>query len=116
MFANVTDSNTATISGLLTGNGDLTKTGTGTLILTNNLNTYRDTNINNGTLVVGDTDPLGSARHQREHRWHSAHPGGDAAELHDSSATSTSMAAPSTRRWAAPIQGSTATWRRLCAM
>ena len=55
MFANVGNGNTATISGELIGNGDLTKTGTGTLILTNNGNDYRDTNINNGTLVMGNT-------------------------------------------------------------
>ena len=60
MFANVSDGNTATISSILTGNGDLTKTGTGTLILTNNGNGYRDTNINNGNLEPGVAgDPFG---------------------------------------------------------
>ena len=54
MFANVGDDNTATLSGVLTGNGQLVKTGTGTLILTNLANNYTGgTNINNGTVVVG---------------------------------------------------------------
>jgi len=61
MFANVSAGNTATISGFLTGSGDLTKTGTGTLILTNTSNNYRDTNINNGTLEPGVAgDPFGA--------------------------------------------------------
>ncbi len=59
MFANVGDANTATMSGLLSGNGQLVKTGTGTLVLTD-LNSYSGgTNINNGTMVVGATG-LGS--------------------------------------------------------
>ncbi len=58
MFANVGDDNTATISGLLSGNGQLVKNGTGTLILSNINNTYSGgTNINNGTLQVGAATP-----------------------------------------------------------
>ena len=64
MVADVNAGNTATISGQLTFggigiNGDLTKTGNGTLIITNPLNNYNDTNINQGTLVVGDPNALG---------------------------------------------------------
>ncbi len=60
MHAIVTDDNTATISGQLSGNGHLVKEGTGTLILTNISNNFSGgTNINNGTLVVGATG-LGS--------------------------------------------------------
>ena len=56
MHVTVTDGNTATISGELDGNGQLVKEGAGTLILNNINNTYSGgTNINNGTLVVGDT-------------------------------------------------------------
>jgi outer membrane autotransporter protein len=55
MFANVGDGNTATIDGQLSGNGQLVKTGTGTLVLTNLGNSYSGgTNIDNGTLVVGN--------------------------------------------------------------
>ena len=63
MFANVSAGNTATIDGVLSGNGDLTKTGAGTLILTQQSNSYRDTNINNGFLEPltgpGVNDPFG---------------------------------------------------------
>ncbi len=55
MFADVTAGNTATISGQLSGNGQLVKTGNGTLVLTNLNNSYSGgTDINNGTLVVGN--------------------------------------------------------------
>ena len=55
MFANVGGANTATIDGQLSGNGQLVKTGTGTLILNNLGNSYTGgTNINNGTVVVGN--------------------------------------------------------------
>ncbi len=55
MFANVGGGNTATISGVLSGNGQLVKTGNGSLVLTNLSNSYSGgTNINNGTLVVGN--------------------------------------------------------------
>ncbi len=63
MHVIVTDGNTGTLSGLLTGNGQLVKEGTGTLILTNLGNTYSGgTNIDNGTLVVGtpSTNPFQS--------------------------------------------------------
>ncbi len=61
MFANVSDGNTATISGLLQGNGQLVKSGNGTLILTNVNNTYGGgTDINNGTLVVGTGSTAGN--------------------------------------------------------
>ncbi len=63
MHVVVTDDNTGTLSGLLTGNGQLVKDGTGTLILTNLGNFYSGgTNINNGTLVVGtpSTNPFQS--------------------------------------------------------
>ncbi len=58
MFANVGAGNTATISGVLSGNGQLVKNGTGTLILNNIGNTFSGgTNINNGTLQVGAATP-----------------------------------------------------------
>ncbi len=54
MHVLVTDSNTGTVSGVLSGNGQLVKDGTGTLVLTNLANSYSGgTNINNGTLEVG---------------------------------------------------------------
>ena len=55
MFANVGGANTATIDGQLSGNGQLVKTGTGTLVLTNLGNSYTGgTNINNGTVIIGN--------------------------------------------------------------
>ena len=57
MFVNVGDGNSATIDGELSGNGQLVKTGTGTLVLNNVNNSYTGgTNINNGTVVVGSTN------------------------------------------------------------
>ncbi len=55
MHAIVTADNTATLSGVLSGAGRLVKEGTGTLVLTNLSNSFSGgTNINNGTLVVGN--------------------------------------------------------------
>jgi autotransporter-associated beta strand protein/YVTN family beta-propeller protein len=51
---------TSTFSGTITGNGSLTKTGPGTLILKGN-NTYKGgTNIDEGTLMIDDYKSLGS--------------------------------------------------------
>ncbi len=58
MVADVDDGNTATISSILSGPGNLVKTGTGTLIL-DDIGLFNETHINNGTLVVANSVALG---------------------------------------------------------
>jgi autotransporter-associated beta strand protein len=57
----VTAGNTTTLSGILSGAGGLTKNDSGTLVLSNILNSYNGgTNLNGGTLSVGSDADLGT--------------------------------------------------------
>ena len=58
MNANVSAGNTATITGTLSGNGDLFKTGNGTLVL-NEVGFYESTHVNQGTLVIANFSAFG---------------------------------------------------------
>ncbi len=54
------DSNTLTLSGVVSGNCSLAKTGSGTLTLSG-INTYNGTTISDGTLKAGSANALGAA-------------------------------------------------------
>ncbi len=62
MHVNVSDDNTMTLDSFLSGNGQLVKNGTGTMILTNGANAYTGGNVvNNGTFVLATNNALGIA-------------------------------------------------------
>ena len=62
-------------AGVISGSGEVIKTGTGTLTLSNGLNSYAgDTLIEEGALTLGSSNVL-AEHHQRDRQWRPVQPG-----------------------------------------